>query len=181
MNFTIQIMGQRHDGTEFHLTHGIDATLNIDLGIAWYWKRYFHQPGSIYRGVDSPLLTLSGKGVWKTAQGDLIIRKRAVNGTTMFEDARVLEEFQGVKLNFTMTKPYFDWRRVDDDYADTLQLVQIPNTRFQTLPMTANLTNSELVTNPFNVIGECLVYCSKPTDRPYQLSVYKQTNRLHLT
>lgn len=153
MNFSVRTIGARNNGSEFYLTYGTDATLHIDLGVAWYWKYFFSKPGSVYRGVSSPLLTLAGKDVFETAQGDLIIRQRAVNGSASFEDVRILEEFSAVKLNFTMSKPEFDWRRVDDDYSDTLQLVQVPGTRYQQLPMYANSSLSELITDAFDVIG----------------------------
>ena len=123
MTFTVQTMAvDPTNPTSFiPLTTGRHSILNVDLTIAYDWKKfyiYFPSGNFNFHQLASSTYTLGGADVMENGYFDLVIRKQCSSGTATFTDVRILTEAMDMRLNFTQTLSYHPWERWPPMYDD---------------------------------------------------------------
>ena len=141
--------------TFFDLTTGRHSALNVDMTIAWDFKRfYIYFPNSNYNFYQlySSQYNLEGEDVIETGKFDRIIRKQCVAGAATFDNFVITSVAENIQLNFTQTLPYYPWERVPPVYEDPVPLDWVTWTLSTDV---ANTTSPAVAfSNPFNVEGE---------------------------
>ena len=155
MTFTVQTMAEdpANPGTYIPLTTGRHSILNVDLTIAYDWKKfyiYFPSGNFNFHQLASSTHTLGGADVMENGYFDLVIRKQCSSGTATFTDVRILTEATDIQLNFTQTLSYHPWERWPPMYNDAWVLDWTSWT--QKTYVDDSLTSPAVVfTNAFNV------------------------------
>ena len=123
MMFTVQTMAvDPADPNNFiALTTGRHSILNVDLTIAYDYKKFyiFFPSGNFnFHQLASSSYTLGGADVMENGYFDLVIRKQCSSGQATFTDVRILDEATHIHLNFTQTLSYHPWERWPPVYND---------------------------------------------------------------
>ncbi|KAK3592578.1 hypothetical protein CHS0354_018845 [Potamilus streckersoni] len=102
------------------LTHGYDSALLVELQIAWeYHSQVFMASNEKENTLYKAKIRLGGpETVVKDETYNTVIGKRAFQGIVTFNDVRILDVTANVRLNLTMTNPYFPFLREPDIYKD---------------------------------------------------------------
>ena len=155
MTFTVQTMAvdPTNPMSFIPLTTGRHSILNVDLTIAYDWKKFyiFFPNGNFnFHQLASSTHTLGGADVTENGYFDLVIRKQCSSGTVTFTDVRILTEAMDIQLNFTQTIPYHPWERWPPVYNETWVLDWTTWTQ-KTYVADSALSAAVAFTNAFNV------------------------------
>ena len=160
-NFTLATMYEYPlgSGNFSQLTEGPHSQLHIDCYVHYKFKLVYkgRDLGGNYHKILETDVTLGGNGVIENAKFDLMIRKRAVMGSVVFDGIRILDVMDDVQLNFTQTLPFYPWERRPFSYTE--QWLAGPISRSKILN-TTNAVESFAVaeSHSFNVTGNAYKY-----------------------